>query len=122
MKAAILFFVVSILFISVGCKKFNVKKELRIDIGTQFQDDFVIIKLGNTVVFSDNTSTNPSLGVAEILTFDHPVGRYDISVSVNGIVKTGKFKHEKNRFVYISFDRDASQIDIAYPAEKYVYD
>ncbi len=122
MKTTFLFLAVSILLISVGCKKCNVKQELRIDIGTQFQNDFVTVKLDNKVVFSENVSTNPSLGVAEILTFDYPVGRYDISVSVNGLVKTDKFKHEKNRFVYISFDKQASTIDIVYPAEKYFYD
>jgi hypothetical protein len=105
-----------------GCKKLDIEKELRIDIGTQFQNDFVTIKLDDNIVFSDSVSTNPILGVSKILIIDYPIGKYDISVNVNGIEKTDKVRHKKNRFIYISFDKPTSVINISYPTEKYVYD
>jgi hypothetical protein len=105
-----------------GCKKRDIEQELRIDIGTLFQNEFVIIKLDDNIVFSDSVSTNPILGVSKILTIDYPIGKYDISVNVNGIEKTDKFSHEKNRFIYISFDKPTSVINISYPTEKYLYD
>ncbi len=121
MKTKFLLFTLSLLFISFGCKKINIEKELRIDIGTQFQNDFVTIKLDNNVVFSDSVSTNSILGFSKTLIFDYPVGKYEISVSVNGIEKVDKFRHKKDRFIYISFDKVSSEINILYPAEKYLY-
>lgn len=105
-----------------GCKKLDIEKELRIDIGTQFQNDFVTIKLDDKIIFSDSVSTNPILGVSEIIIIDYPIGKYDISVNVNGIEKTDKFRHKKNQFIYISYDQNTSEITIAYPDEKYTYD
>ncbi len=122
MNLKLLLFTLSLLFFSVGCKKLNIKKELRIDIGSQFQNDFVIIKLDNDIVFSDNVSTNSTTGFSKILTFKHPIGKCSISVSVNDVEKLDEFKHEKNRYIYISFDKISSEITISYPTKKYVYD
>jgi hypothetical protein len=105
-----------------GCKKLDIKKELRIDIGTQFTNDFVIIRLDNIIIFSDSVNTNPILGVAKVLIIDYPIGKYEISVNVNGIEKKDTFRHKKNRFIYISFDKPTSVIGISYPTEKYGYD
>jgi hypothetical protein len=120
-KLIIIFALIPVLVVS-GCKKLDIEKELRIDIGTQFQNDFVTIKLDDNIIFSDSVSTNPILGVSKILIIDYPIGKYDISVNVNGIEKTDKVRHKKNRFIYISFDKPASVINISYPTEKYVYD
>ncbi len=120
-KLIFLFALIPVLVVN-GCKKFNIEKELRIDIGTQFQNDFVTIKLDNNIVFSDSVSTNPLLGVSKIIIIDYPIGKYDISVNVNGIEKTDKVRHKKNRFIYISFDKPTSVINISYPTDKYVYD
>lgn len=121
-KKLILLFALIPLMGGVGCKKLDIEKELRIDLGTQFQNDFVTIKLDNDVIFSDSVSTNPILGVAKILNIDYPVGKYEISVIVNGIIKTDTFRHKNNRFVYISYDQTTSAITIKYPDEKYTYD
>jgi hypothetical protein len=120
-KLMFLFALIPVLVVN-GCKKLDIEKELRIDIGTQFQNDFVTIKLDNNVIFSDSVSTNPILGVSKILIFDYPIGKYEISVNVNGIEQTDKVRHKKNRFIYIAFDKATSEIKISYPAEKYVYD
>lgn len=120
-KLIFLFALIPVLVVN-GCKKLDIEKELRIDIGTQFQNDFVTIKLDDNVIFSDSVSTNPILGVSKILIIDYPIGKYDISVNVNGIEKTDKVRHKKNRFIYISFDKPTSVINISYPTEKYVYD
>ena len=120
-KLIFLFALIPVLVVN-GCKKLDIEKELRIDIGTQFQNEFVTIKLDNNVIFSDNVSTNPILGVSKILIFDYPIGKYEISVNVNGIEKKDKVRHKKNRFIYISFDKPSSEISISCPAEKYVYD
>lgn len=120
-KLIFLFMVVPVLVVN-GCKKLDIEKELRIDIGTQFQNDFVTIKLDDKIIFSDSVSTNPILGVSEIIIIDYPIGKYDISVNVNGIEKTDKFRHKKNQFIYISYDQNTSEITIAYPDEKYTYD
>ena len=122
MKTNLLLLTLSILFISFSCKKLKIEKELRIDVGTQFQNDFVTIKLDDDVVFSGNVSTNTVLGVSEILTFNYPIGHYHISVTVNGVEKTSNFKHKKNRFIYISYDQQTSDITISFPNEKYIYD
>jgi hypothetical protein len=119
-KLIFLFALISVLFVN-GCKKLDIEKELRIDIGTQFQNDFVIVKLDDNIIFSDSVSTNPILGFSKIITIDYPIGRYDISVNVNGIEKTDRVRHKKNRFIYISFDKSTSVINISYPKEKYVY-
>jgi hypothetical protein len=111
-----------VLILFSGCKKLDIEKELRIDLGTQFQNDMVIIKLDNTVIFSDSVSTNNLLGFAEILILKYPIGKYKISVNVNGNEKTDNFRHKTNRFVYISYDKITSQVLIKYPDEKYVYD
>lgn len=121
-KVIVPFFVLSITFIPLGCKKFNIDKELRIDIGTQFNNDNVSIKLDDNEVFSGNVSTSPLLGVGEILIFDYPIGRYELTVNINGVETKEKFRHKKNRFVYITFNKTSSKITITYPDEKYVYD
>jgi hypothetical protein len=121
-KVIIPFWVLSITFTIFGCKKLDIEKELRIDIGTQFNNDYVSIKLDDNEVFSGNVSTNSLLGVGEILIFDYPIGRYELTVNINGIETKEKFRHKKNRFVYISFDKASSEITIIYPDEKYVYD
>lgn len=105
-----------------GCKKLDIERELRIDIGSFYQNDFVSIQLDDNVVFSDSVSTNTILGVAEILVFEYPIGKYEITVNVNGIIKKEKFRHNEGRFVYIAFDKPSSEITISYPSEKYVYD
>ncbi len=110
------------LLMTFGCKKLNSKKELRIDIGTQFQNDFVVIKLDNKQIFSDSVTTNNTIGNSKILTFDYPTGSYDISVMINGIEKSDKFRHKKNRYILISFNKSSSEITISYPKEKYEYD
>ena len=120
-KLIFLFALIPVLLVN-GCKKLDIEKELRIDIGTQFQNDFVTVKLDDNIIFSDSVSTNPILGVSKILIIDYPIGKYDISVNVNGIEKTDKVRHKKNRFIYISFDKSTSAISISYPTEKYVYD
>lgn len=121
-KQLILFVALIPLFVMSGCKKLNIEKEIRIDIGTQFQNDFVTIKLDDYVVFSDSVSTNPILGVSEILIFDYPIGQYEISVKVNGVEKKDHFRHKQDRFIYLSLEESTSQICISYPAEKFVYD
>lgn len=105
-------FVLSLVFILVGCKKLNIEKELRIDVGTHFQNDFVIVKLDDKVIFSDTVNTNHILGVAKIIVFNHPIGRHQISVNVNGIETIEGFRHKNNRFIYISFDKISSKITI----------
>lgn len=106
-----------------GCKKLDIKKELRIDISSRFENDLVTIKLDNNVIFSDYVSTNNLVGFAKILTFDYPIGKYDISVTVNGIEKKDKFRHKENRYIHISFDKSISNIiSITYPTEVYMYD
>jgi len=121
-KYLIPFCLLSIIIILSGCKKFNIEKELRIDIGTQFNNDSVIIKLDDDEVFSGNVFTNQIIGVGEILVFNHPIGCYEITVNINGIELKEKFRHKKNRFIYIAFDKASSKITITYPDEKYVYD
>ncbi|OFX45371.1 MAG: hypothetical protein A2046_06570 [Bacteroidetes bacterium GWA2_30_7] len=121
-KLSTLLFILILVFIFIGCKKLNIEKELRIDIGTQFNNDYVIIKLDNKVIFSDSVYTSQTLGVAKILVFDHPVGRYEISVNINGVETKESFRHKKNRFIYIAFDKISSKITIIYPDEKYIYD
>jgi hypothetical protein len=59
-KFIFLFALISLLVVN-GCKKLDIEKKLRIDIGTQFQNDVVTIKLDNDVIFSDSVSTNPML-------------------------------------------------------------
>ena len=122
MKKNILFIALSILFISFSCKKLNIKKDLRIDLGTHFQNDFVTIKLDNHVVFSETVSTNPVLGVAKVVNLDYPIGKYEISVTVNGKEKTDKVRHQKNRYIYISYDKSSSDIQITYPKDRYIYE
>lgn len=118
----ILLILVFIQVFAVGCKKLNIEKELRIDIGSGFQNDFVTIKLDNNIVFSDTVSTNQMLGMSKILKFNYPTGKYDISVSINGSVKEDKFRHTNNRFVYISYNQSSSSLEITYPEEMYIYD
>ena len=105
-----------------GCKKLGIEEELRIDIGTYFQDDFVTIKMDDNVIFSDSISTNSVLGVSKILVFDYPIGKCEITVDVNGISKKEFFRHKKDRFIYISFTKENSDVSIIYPGEKYVYE
>lgn len=100
-KKLIFLFVLIPLLVINGCKKLDIEKELRIDIGAQFQNDFVTIKLDNDVIFSDSVSTNPILGISKILIFDYPIGKYEISVNVNGIEKRNKVRHKNNRYIYI---------------------
>jgi hypothetical protein len=119
------FFILNLIIFAIllcGCKKLNIEKDLRIDLGTQFKNEMVIIKLDNTVIFSDSVRTNNLTGFAKILTLNYPIGKYEISVCVNGNEKTDKFRHKTDRFVYISYDKNTSQISIKYPNEKYVYD
>ena len=120
-KFIFLFALISLLVVN-GCKKLDIEKELRIDIGRQFQNDVVTIKLDNDVIFLDSVSTNPILGVSKILKFDYPIGKYEMSVNVNGIEKRNKVRHKNNLYIYISFDKTSSEISITYPTEKYVYD
>ena len=122
MKTKIFLLALSLFFISFGCKKLNPKKELRIDLGTHFNNDLVTIKLDDKITFSDSVSTNAILSVAKILTYNYPVGKTKISVTVNGVEKTSNFKHQKDRFIYISYDKETSDINIVYPANKYIYD
>ena len=120
-KFIFLFALIPLLVVN-GCKKLDIEKELRIDIGTQFQNDVVTLKLDNDVIFSDSVSTNLILGVSKILKFDYPIGKYEMSVNVNGIEKRNKVRHKNNLYIYISFDKTSSEISITYPTEKYVYD
>jgi len=105
-----------------ACKKLGIEKELRIDLGTNFENDYVKIQLDDDVIFSDYATTNQTIGMVRSFVFDYPIGKYELSVAINGIEKTEKFRHKKDRFVYISFDRNTSNISIDYPDEKYVYD
>jgi len=125
MKTNLYFSVMIFIFLGTlinGCKKLGIEEELRIDIGTYFQDDFVTIKMDDNVIFSDSISTNSVLGVSKILVFDYPIGKYEITVDVNGISKKEFFRHKKNRFIYISFKKENSDVSIIYPEEKYVYE
>ncbi|MFN5630020.1 MAG: hypothetical protein ACK48W_12130, partial [Bacteroidota bacterium] len=57
---SIKFFILNLIILAIllcGCKKLNIEKELRIDLGTQFQNEMVIIKLDNSVIFSDSVRT-----------------------------------------------------------------
>lgn len=122
MKTKIILLALSLFFISIGCKKLNPKKELRIDLGTSFNNDLVAIRLDDTIIFSDTVSTNNSLSVAKILTDSYPIGQYQISVTVNGVEKTSKFRHKKDCYIYVSYDKSTSIINITYPKEKTLYD
>ena len=121
-KAMVPFYMLSMTLIVIGCKKLDIDRELRIDIGTHFNNDNVSIKLDDDEIFTGNVSTNQIFGVGEILTFNYPIGRYEITVNVNGIETKEKFRHKKDRFVYIHYDKVISKITISYPDEKYVYD
>lgn len=121
-KNHFLIFACSLVFITAGCKKLNLNKELRIDMGAHFQNDLVTISLDDEVIFSDTVTTNHVLGVAKILNFDHPIGEYTITVNVDDVEKSDVFRHKTDRFIYISYDESASKINITYPNEKYFYD
>lgn len=121
-KVLLPFYILSMTFILLGCKKFDIDKELRIDIGTHFNNENVSIKLDDDEIFTGIVSTNQILGVGEVLTFNYPIGRYEMTVNVNGIETKEKFRHKKGRFVYIKFDKATSKITISYPDEKFIYD
>lgn len=110
------------LFINSSCKKLNIEKNLCIDIGTGFQNDFLTIKLDNKILFSDIANTNSVIGVAKQLEVKQPIGKYNLTININGIDKVEKFKHKKNRIINVSFDRKYSDIIITYPSEKYAID
>lgn len=121
-KIHLFLFGLCLVFFSMGCKKLNIEKECRIDIGAYFEKDFVIIKLDDEIIFSDSVNTSALLGVAEILKIEYPIGKYEISVNVNGIEKVERFRHKDNCFIYISFDNTSSEIKITFPSERYIYD
>lgn len=108
--------------ISLACKKLNIKQELRIDLVSQFKDEQVTIKLDDKVVFSDQVTTLNQLSVAKIVTFDHPIGRYEISVTVNGTEFKDKFRHKKDCYLIIYYNEATNEISVEYPKEKNVYD
>lgn len=118
------FFVLSLLILlfTSSCHKMNVKEELRIDLGTQFQSDDVAIKLDGKTIYSKTITTISILGISEIITLQHPVGRCKLSVNVNGKIVKDQFIHQKDRFIYISYQKPTETISITYPAEKYIYD
>jgi len=117
-----LIIIICVTILSSGCKKLDIKKELRIDIGSYFKDDYVEIKLDNELIFSDTVSTSAILAVGETLIFDYPIGRYEISVNVNGTEIRDKFRHKKNCFVYIKYIKESSEITIIYPEEYILYE
>lgn len=121
-KKLIFLFLLITSFITYGCKKLSIDKELRIDMTSQFQNDLVTIKLDKDVVFSDTVRTSSTLGVAKIIKLDYPIGKYEISVNVNGVEQTDKFRHKHGRYINISYNRTSAAISITYPDELNTYD
>lgn len=104
-----------------GCKKMGIKKRLRIDIDVHFKNNFVQLKLDDDLIFSDTTSTDNTIGFAESLTFNYPIGRYKLTVTVDGHEKSLKFRHKtKGTFIAISYSEP--EIKITFPAQEYYYD
>ena len=87
-----------------------------------FQNEFVVIKLDNKVVFSGIANTSMISGVAEILIFNYPIGRHKISVAIDGKTKVDYFRHKSDFFIYIAYNKNKSDLDIKYPKQKYKYD
>lgn len=104
-----------------SCKKFNQKTDLRIDLVSQFQDDYVILKLDNETIFSDYVTTNLIIGVGEIITHNCAEGKYKLSVSINGTEVEEKIKHKEGMYVVVGYN-DQSSISLDFPEEYYAYD
>ena len=61
---------------------------LRVDIQSQFADDRVRVEVGGVPVFDSRVTTEPLLGVAQIVETEVPPGRTPITVTVNGEAPT----------------------------------
>jgi len=117
----VIFSILLLLLLFGSCKKLNIKQELRIDLGSNFSNQHVKIKLDNELIFSQNISTNQMNGFAEIINLDYAIGKYKISVNVGGIEVMDKFRHKKDRFIKIDFDPTAQNVLISYPKDKIFY-
>ena len=86
-----------------------------------FKNNFVELKLDDNIVFSDTISTDYTLSSAESLTLNYPIGRYNLSISVDGNEKELKFRHKtKGTFIAISYN--APEINVKFPTQEYYYD
>ena len=107
----------------IGCDDPSSDNELiYIDLGTNFNNDKVKIEINKIAKYSETISTNHTLGLAKGLSFNLPVGNSEITVDINGIKTTETFAHKKDRFLYITFDKENSEIKIIYPDQRFVYD
>ena len=104
-----------------SCKKINQKTDLRIDLVSNFEDDYVILKLDDEIIFSDFVTTNHLIGVGEIIVLNRKKGEYKLSLSINGIEVEEKFKHVDGMYLVIGYD-DSSTISLDFPEEYIVYD
>ncbi len=111
-----------LLFSLISCKKLSSDSELRINLGSQFQNDWVKVKLDNELLLADTITTNEVLGVAQVIQNDYPKGKYQLTVEVNGQTVSEKFRHKKNRFIVVNYSKSHETITIEYPSEKYTYD
>jgi hypothetical protein len=119
LKSAFLILILTVL----GCEKPSTDSELiYIDLGTNFNNDKVKIEINNVAKYSETISTNQTIGLADGVNFDLPVGNSEIKIDINGITNTETFVHKKGRFLYISFDKENSEIKIIYPEKRFVYD
>lgn len=104
-----------------SCKKINQKTDLRIDLLSQFEDDYVILKLDDETIFSDYVTTSPLLGVGEIIVLNRAKDKYKLFISINGMEVDEKFKHKEGMYLVIRYD-DPSTISLDFPEEYFVYD
>jgi hypothetical protein len=104
-----------------SCKKINQKTDLRIDLVSQFEDDYVILKLDDETIFSDYVTTNHLLGFGEIIVLNRAKGKYKLSISINGNKVEEKFKHTEGMYLVIRYN-DPSTISLDFPEEYFVYD
>ena len=103
-----------------SCKKIEQKTDLRIDLKTHFEDDYVILKLDDETIFSDYVSTDYISGFGEIIVINHKKGEYKLSISINGHVKEEIFNHNEGMYIVIRFD-DPSTISLEFPDEYFIY-
>lgn len=117
-----LLLLVACTFVLTSCKKDGNEKKLRIDIGPKFTNELVILKLNNEEIFAKKILTNSYYDVTRILKFYYSKGAYELSVSVDGIEKKLKFKHKRETYIYLTYDKNSGEISIEFPKEKYNYD
>lgn len=75
------------------------------------------------VIFKIENSSNNNYLVHETLKFGFiPFSfTYPVNIEKNAREKTDKVRHQKNRYIYISYDA-ASEIQITFAKERYFYE